>query len=85
MDSKTVNVGFGNFVLAKRVVAVISAVSNPMRRLKEEAKAEGRLIDATHGRKTRSFIITDSNHLILSYYSTDTITLRLEALSEEEK
>ena len=71
-----VNVGFGNYVLAERVVAIVNPVSSPMRRLREDAKAEGRLVDASHGRKTRSIVVTDSNHVILSAISADTLGQR---------
>jgi len=71
-----VNMGFGNYVLASRVVAVVNPQSSPMRRLREDAKSEGRLVDATQGRKTRSILITDSNHVILSAVSADTIGQR---------
>ncbi|MCH5276325.1 MAG: DUF370 domain-containing protein [Desulfovibrionaceae bacterium] len=71
-----VNVGFGNYVLAERVIAIVNPVSSPMRRLREDAKAEGRLVDASHGRKTRSIVVTDSNHVILSAISADTLGQR---------
>ena len=71
-----VNVGFGNYVLASRVVAIVNPQSSPMRRLREDAKAEGRLVDASQGRKTRSILVTDSNHVILSAISADTIGQR---------
>ncbi len=80
---KLLNIGFGNLVLASRVVAVINPSSAPMRRLREEAKDEGRLIDATQGRKTRSIIVTDSNHVILSAVQAETIAQR--AVQEENK
>jgi regulator of extracellular matrix RemA (YlzA/DUF370 family) len=70
------NMGFGNFVVASRVVGIINPQSSPMRRLREDARAEGRLIDATHGRKTRSLIVTDSNHVILSAILPDTMAQR---------
>jgi len=72
-----VNVGFGNYVLATRLVAVVNPMSSPMRRLREDAKAEGRLVDATQGRKTRSILVTDSNHVILSAISADTVGQRI--------
>ncbi len=78
-----VNVGFGNYVLAERVVAVVNPASSPMRRLREDAKAEGRLVDASQGRKTRSILVTDSNHVILSAISAETIGLRLAAHPEK--
>ncbi|MEW6068969.1 MAG: DUF370 domain-containing protein [Nitrospirota bacterium] len=71
-----VNIGFGNVVAASRVVAIVTPASSPMKRLREEAKNDGRLIDATEGRRTRSIIITDSNHIILSALQAETITQR---------
>ena len=71
-----INVGFGNFVFAGRVVGIVSPLSSPMRRLREDAKNDHRLIDATQGRKTRSIIITDSNHIILSAVQPETISQR---------
>ena len=72
------NVGLGNFVVASRVVAVVNPASSPMRRLREDAKKEGRIIDATQGRKTRSLIITDSNHVILSSVQAETMRQRFQ-------
>jgi regulator of extracellular matrix RemA (YlzA/DUF370 family) len=72
------NLGFGNFAVAGRVVAVVNAASSPMRRLREDAKQGGRLIDATQGRKTRSLIITDSNHVILSAVQAETMRQRFQ-------
>ncbi len=77
MEGRIVNIGFGNMVISSRVVAVVMPASAPMKRLREEAKNANRLIDATQGRKTRSIIITDSNHVILSAVHADTLTLRL--------
>jgi regulator of extracellular matrix RemA (YlzA/DUF370 family) len=77
MEGRVVNIGFGNMVVSSRVVAVIMPASAPMKRLREEARNANRLIDATQGRKTRSIIITDSNHVILSAVHADTLTLRL--------
>jgi regulator of extracellular matrix RemA (YlzA/DUF370 family) len=71
------NIGFGNFVAAGRVTAIVNPTSSPMRRLREDARAEKRLIDATQGRKTRSIIITDSNHVILSGIQAETLGARL--------
>jgi regulator of extracellular matrix RemA (YlzA/DUF370 family) len=76
MSHKLVNVGFGNSVVSRRVVAIISPNAAPIRRLRDEARDEGRLIDATQGRKTRSVIITDSNHVILSAIQSETIAQR---------
>jgi regulator of extracellular matrix RemA (YlzA/DUF370 family) len=71
-----VNIGFGNVVATSKVVAVVTPGSAPMKRLREEAKKAGRLIDATEGRRTRSIIVTDSNHIILSAIQAETITQR---------
>jgi hypothetical protein len=71
-----VNIGFGNVVAAAKVVAIVTPGSAPMKRLREEAKKAGRLIDATEGRRTRSIIVTDSNHIILSAIQAETITQR---------
>ena len=75
---KLLNLGFGNFVMAARVVAVVNPASSPMRRLREDAKQGGRLIDATQGRKTRSLVITDSNHVILSAVQAETMRQRFQ-------
>ncbi|MDI6852558.1 MAG: DUF370 domain-containing protein [Deltaproteobacteria bacterium] len=77
MEERSVNIGFGNTVLSSRVVAVILPNSAPSKRLREEARTGQRLIDATHGRRTRSIIITDSNHVILSAVHVETISQRL--------
>ncbi|MDR2800012.1 MAG: DUF370 domain-containing protein [Desulfovibrio sp.] len=76
------NVGLGNFVVAARVVALVNPNSAPMRRMREDAKKEGRIIDATQGRKTRSLIVTDSNHVILSAVLTETIRQRFQEENE---
>lgn len=74
---KLLNVGFGNVVLANRIIAIVSPDSAPMKRLKETARERGMLIDATHGRRTRAIIITDSNHVILSAVQPETSASRL--------
>ncbi|MBU4427604.1 MAG: DUF370 domain-containing protein [Desulfobacterales bacterium] len=87
MSPKLVNIGFGNTVVSRRVVAIISPNAAPMKRLRDEARDEKRLIDATQGRRTRSLIITDSNHVILSAIQSETIAQRYSpncALSGEE-
>lgn len=78
-----INIGFGNYVLAGRVISIVNPVSSPMRRLREDARTEGRLIDATQGRKTRSILVTDSNHVILSAIQPETISQRF--LQEDSK
>ncbi len=75
---KLINIGFGNIVIKSRVIAVVSPGSSPMKRLRETAKDGNHLIDATEGRKTRSVIVTDSGHIILSALNTATITSRLK-------
>jgi len=77
MEVKLLNIGFGNTVLANRVVAIVSPASAPMKRLKEDARQANKLIDATMGRRTRSIIITDSDHVILSGVQAETIAQRL--------
>lgn len=71
-----VNIGFGNVVSASRVIAVVTPGSSPMKRLRDEARKRGKLVDATEGRRTRSIIITDSDHVILSGLQAETITQR---------
>jgi regulator of extracellular matrix RemA (YlzA/DUF370 family) len=71
------NIGFGNVVLVDRVIAVVNPGSAPMKRLREEARIAGKLIDATQGRKTRAVVITDSDHVILSAIQADTVAQRL--------
>lgn len=75
---KPINIGFGNMVVDARIVGIIAPDSAPSRRLKEEAKAQSKLIDATFGRKTRALIITDSDHIIMSAINPETIASRIE-------
>jgi len=79
---RLVNIGYGNAVVAERVVAIISPDSAPMKRFKEEARKAGRLIDGTQGRRTRSILIVDSDHIILSALQTETVAERLERGTE---
>ena len=79
MTTKLLNVGFGNMVVVARVIAIVDPGSAPMKRLKDEAKQAGKLVDATNGRRTRSIIVTDSDHVVLSAIQTETIAQRLEA------
>jgi regulator of extracellular matrix RemA (YlzA/DUF370 family) len=87
---KLVNIGFGNLVSAERLVAIVSPESAPIKRLIGEAKERGTLIDATHGRRTRAVLITDSDHIILTYLQSETVANRIEeenndiSLSEDE-
>ena len=83
MSNQLVNIGYGNMVMASKVVAVLSPESAPMRRLKEDAKERKTLLDATQGRKTRSIIITDSDHVILSAVQVETLMQRFSGRGEE--
>jgi len=73
------NIGFGNLLNAARVLAILSPESQPVRRITQEAKAGAMLIDATHGRKTRTVLLLDSGHVVLSYLQGETIAARLGA------
>ena len=84
LEQLLLNVGFGNTVPADRVVAILTPNSSPMKRLKDEARDENRLIDATHGRKTRAIIVTNSNHVILSAIQAETVSARYEALAARD-
>ncbi|MEW6739273.1 MAG: DUF370 domain-containing protein [Nitrospirota bacterium] len=77
MKNFLVNIGFGNVVSAGRVVAVVNPGSSPIKKLREEARERGKLIDATEGKKIRSIIITDSDHIILSAIQVETIVQRI--------
>ncbi|MBE6798695.1 MAG: DUF370 domain-containing protein [Ruminococcaceae bacterium] len=85
---KLINIGFGNMVSASRLVAIVSPDSAPIKRIVAEAKEKGTLIDATHGRRTRAVIITDSDLIILTYLQSETVAARMqednEALEEED-
>lgn len=72
-----INIGYGNLVTAARVIAIMSPSSSPMRRLRDEAGQRGKLVDATEGRRTRSIVVTDSDHVILSAITPETIATRL--------
>ncbi len=74
---KLINIGFGNIVSAGRIVAVISPESAPVKRIITEAREKGMLIDATYGRRTKSVIVCDSDHIILSAVQTETMVTRL--------
>lgn len=74
---KLINVGFGNIVSSDRIIAIVSPDSAPIKRMIAEAREKGTLIDATYGRRTRSVLITDSEHIILSALQTETIAGRL--------
>lgn len=75
---QAVNVGHGNFLLAERIVAILESGSLPMKRLREKAAEENMLVDATAGRKTRSIVVTDSRHVVLSALAPGTLQERLQ-------
>ena len=79
-----VSIGFGNVVSVERVIAVLATGSAPMKRLKDEARNRGLLIDATEGRRTRSIIVMDSGHIVLSGIQSETITNRLSGDNEKQ-
>ena len=81
---KFINIGFGNMVAVDRMVALVSPESAPVKRLVQDAKEMGRIIDVSCGRKTRSVLITDSEHVILSALSTEKIALRLEGVASPD-
>lgn len=84
---KLLNIGFGNMVSTDRLVAIVSPDSAPIKRMIQEGRDRGVLIDATYGRKTRSVVIMDSDHIVLSAIQPDTVAARLngkEAAEEEE-
>lgn len=74
---KLINIGFGNIVPADKVVAIISPESAPIKRIMHEAEENGKLINATYGRRTRAVIVTNSDHIILSALQPETISNRL--------
>ncbi|MCI8360618.1 MAG: DUF370 domain-containing protein [Clostridiales bacterium] len=78
---KLINIGFGNMVSASRLVAIVSPESAPIKRIIQDAKERSMLIDATHGRRTRAVIVTDSDHIILTYLQSETVANRI---SEDE-
>ena len=78
MDVNLINIGFGNIVAGNRVIAVVSPESAPIKRIVQEARERGMLIDATYGRRTRAVIITDSDHVALSAIQPETVSHRLD-------
>jgi len=85
MDQNLLNIGFGSTLISDRVVAIVSPNSAPMKRLKDEAREERRLIDATHGRRTRSIIVMDSNHVVLSAIQAETVSQRYNMQRESNR
>ncbi len=81
---KFINIGFGNMVAAERIVTIVSPDSAPIKRLVQDAKDSGRVIDVSCGRRTRAVIITDSEHVILSSIQAETIANRVDNTDAED-
>ncbi len=81
---KLINIGFGNMVAAGRLVAIVSPESAPIKRIIQDAKERGQLIDATYGRRTRAVLIADSDHVILSAVQPETVANRMADNGEED-
>ncbi len=82
---KLINIGFGNMVSANRLISIVSPESAPIKRIIQDARDKGSLIDATYGRRTRAVIIMDSEHIVLSAIQPETIANRLIDDEEEEE
>ncbi len=82
---KFINIGFGNIVSSNRLIAIVSPESAPIKRVIQDARDSGKLIDATYGRRTRAVLIMDSEHVILSAVQTETVANRLEKDTEENE
>ena len=80
---KLINIGFGNMVSANRLIAIVSPESAPIKRIVQEARDKGSLIDATYGRRTRAVIIMDSDQIILSAVQPETVANRLDSSNED--
>ena len=81
---KLVNIGYGNMINASRIVSVVSPDAAPIKRLVQDTRGSGRLVDATGGKKTRSVIVSDSGHIILSALTAETIQGRINGLDAKE-
>ena len=82
---KLVNIGFGNSVNTDRIIAMVSPDSAPIKRIVQECKEKGTLIDASHGRRSKTVILTDSDHVILSYLQPETLMHRINGEEENEE
>ena len=80
---RLINIGFGNMIAADRIIAIVSPESAPIKRMVQEARDRGVLIDATYGRRTRAVIITDSDHVVLSAFEPEEVLGRFE--KEQDK
>lgn len=81
---KLVNIGFGNLINANRIIAMVSPESAPIKRIITEAREKGTLIDASFGRKTKTVLVMDSGHIILSGIQPETVGARMSAEGEDE-
>ena len=81
---KLINIGFGNIMIANRIVAIVSPESAPIKRLVSDGKDKGIIIDATYGRRTRAVIITDSDYIVLSSIQPETIASRIAGTQAQE-
>jgi regulator of extracellular matrix RemA (YlzA/DUF370 family) len=79
METRLISIGHGNILAANRIVAIISPDSAPVKRIVQEARERGTLIDATYGRRTRAVVITDSGHVVLSAVQPETLAHRYDA------
>ena len=82
---RLINIGFGNMVSANRLVAIVSPESAPIKRIIQDAKERGTLIDATYGRRTRAVLITDSDHVVLSAVQPETVANRLNVEYDDDE
>ncbi|MBC8609566.1 extracellular matrix/biofilm regulator RemA [Massiliimalia timonensis] len=82
---KLINIGFGNMVSANRLIAIVSPESAPIKRIIQEARDKGLLIDATYGRRTRAVIMMDSDHVVLSAIQPETVANRLDEDEDEDE
>ena len=78
-----INIGFGNLIEAERIIAIVSPESSPIKRIIQDAREKGKLIDATHGSRTRAVIVTDSDHIVLTYLQCETVANRIEYNEED--
>ena len=85
MGIRLINIGFGNIVSANRIVSIVSPESAPIKRIIQETRDRGTLIDATYGRRTRAVIIMDSDHVILSAVQPETVAQRLSSKDQPEE
>ena len=84
-EIELINIGFGNIVAANRVISIVSPESAPIKRVIQDARDRGMLIDATYGRRTRAVIVTDSDHVVLSAVQPETVAQRLDDEEENEE